>query len=95
MNEIYTESALSDLVKEDLLRNFYFCQYIDRCVLKNNIIEIPITKLTERTREAFGTSNKKEIQGVFYRVVKEILQQSFSGCVVDLEKEKRIRVRLI
>ena len=95
MNEVYTESALSDLVKEELLRDFYFCQYMDRCVLKNKTIEIKLSKISEITREALETTSNKKIQCVIYRAVKEILSMTFHSQVEELEYEKRIRVILV
>ena len=95
MNEVFTESALSDLVKEELLRDFYFCQYMDRCVLKNKTIEIKLSKISEITRDALETINNKKIQSVIYRAVKEILSMTFHSQVEGLEYEKRIRVILV
>ena len=95
MSEAYTESALTDLVKDELLRDFYFCEYMDRCVLKNKTIEIKLGKISETTREALSNSTKVEIQGVIYRAIREILSMTFQDQVDDLEKEKRVRVRLV
>ena len=95
MNEVFTESALSDLIKEELLRDFYFCQYMDRCVLKNKTIEIKLSKISEITREVLDTVNNRKIQCVIYRAVKEILSMTFHSQVEELEYEKRIKVRLV
>ena len=95
MSGIFTESALSDLVKEELLRDFYFCQYMDRCVLKNKTIEIELIKSSETTKEALKTISSKEIQIVIYRAVREILFMTFHSQIEDLEYEKRIKVVLV
>ncbi len=95
LSEAYTESALSDLVKDDLIRDFYFCQYMDRCVLKNKTIELPLTKLGGKTKDVLSNSTKVEIQGIIYRAIREILSMTFQGQIDDLEKEKRVRVRLV
>jgi len=95
LKEIYTQSALSDIVKENLLRDFYFCQYIDRCVLKKKTIEISLMRFNFETKNILETANEKEIEAAIYRAVREILQMSFHGQIDELEKEKRIRVILI
>lgn len=95
MSEVYTDSALSDLVKEELLRDFFFCQYMDECVLKNKTIEIKLNKISESTRDALETVSNKKIQCVVYRAVKEILSMTFHSQVEDLEYEKRIKVILV
>ena len=95
LSEAYTESALSDLVKEELLRDFYFCKYMDQCVLKNKTIELPLTKLSGKTKDVLSNSTKEEIQDIIYRAIREILLMTFQGQIDDLEKEKRIRVRLV
>ena len=91
LSGVYTKSALSDMVKENLLRDFWFCQYMDRCILQKKTIEINLTQFHQETKDALETVEEKEIEGVIYRAVKEILQMSFPGQIDEYEKEKRIQ----
>lgn len=68
---------------------------MDRCVLKNKTIEIELSKISERTKEALDTVSNRKIQCVIYRAVKEILSMTFHSQVEELEYEKRIKVILV
>ena len=68
---------------------------MDQCVIKNKTIELPLKKLGEKTKDALSNSTRVEIQGVIYRAIREILSMTFQGQIDDLEKEKRVRVRLV
>lgn len=85
--KLFTESALSDRIKEywknkkfpGYYAGDYYYEIIDKGILFNKEIGIPLEHFDNELQEILNKSGPKTIQCVIFRAIKEIAQEKFGS----------------
>jgi len=85
--KIFTESALSDMIKECWINKKipgyfaggYYYEIIDQGILFNKKIEIPLEHFDNDLREILNKTYSKAVQRAIFRAIKEIAQEKLGS----------------
>ena len=85
--EFFTQSALSDKIKECWLNKKipgyyvgdYYYQIINYGITRNKVIEIPIEHFDNNLCEILNKTNPKVVQRAIFRAIKELSQVDFGS----------------